>query len=88
MASASIQTPAAGPKIEKFSTTELTNLRMELLKSGLDSWQSGEVITGFLASHGYGVSAQEAREIIPLIERPTCTAERMQAELEKIAFVQ
>lgn len=75
-------------KVEKFSTADLTNLRMELMKAGLDTWQSGEVITGFLVNHGYGVSAHDARQIIPLIERPNCTTERMQAELEKIAFVQ
>ncbi len=75
-------------RIEKFSTTELTGLRNELMQAGLDTWQAAEVISGFLTGHGYGVSAQHVRDMVPRIEGPRCTPECMQAELEKVAYVQ
>ena len=62
--------------IEKFSVPELTALRSELLH-GLDSKDAAELIQMFLAGHGYGVSAEEARdavrnEIDSLLERWRC----------------
>ena len=75
-------------KVEKFSSAELTNLRNELMQGGLDTWQAADVVSGFLAGHGYGVSTHEVRATVQRIENPRCTIECMQIELERIAFVQ
>src|ERR1035441_3760671 len=48
---------------EKFSVPELTALRSELLQ-GFDSKDAAELIQMFLAGHGYGVSAEEARNAV------------------------
>ncbi len=46
------------PQIEKFSAAELTNLRNELMRGQLDSWQAADLAANFLAGHGYGASAK------------------------------
>lgn len=81
-----INSPApAGP--EKFTPTDLSSLREELLHSGLDSWQAGELITSFLNIRGYGVSNHAARGAATRIESVGCTLKCMQEELEKLALV-
>jgi len=53
---------ASGPiAIEKFPAEELTGLREELLRSGLDSRQVAELIREFLTERGYGVSFDDAQ---------------------------
>ena len=74
-------------QIEKFGTADLSTLREELMQSGLDSWQAAELISSFLAGRGYGVSNQEARVSATRIELSGCTLERMQEELEQLAYV-
>lgn len=76
-----------GPKIEKFSANELANLRTDLMQSGIDSWQAAEVLREFLTGRGYGVSPQTARDAITRLELMGCKLDRMQEELEKLAFV-
>ena len=46
--------------MEKFSTTELSALRNELIQTTLDCWQAAELFQVFLMGRGYGVSAGEA----------------------------
>ena len=48
---------------EKFSVPELAALRSELLH-GFDSKDAAELLQMFLAGHGYGVSAEEARNAV------------------------
>ncbi len=76
-------------KVEKFSTSELANLRNELMQSGIDSWQAAEVLHDFLTGRGYGVSAENARDAIGrLVESTTGrNLDCMQQELERLAFV-
>lgn len=71
--------------VEKFPEADLTGLREELLKAGLDSWQAAELISGFLIAHGYGVSTQEARNAASRMETFGCSIPCLQAELEKLA---
>ncbi|MGC2399200.1 MAG: hypothetical protein WA510_05440 [Acidobacteriaceae bacterium] len=78
---------SANAKIEKFSARELQNLHNELHQSGIDSWQAAEVLSGFLTGRGYGVSAEHARHAIVRLERISCNLDRMQKELESLAFV-
>ena len=80
--------PRPVPGIEKFAAAELTALRNELLRSGLDSWQAADVATNFLTGHGYGVSTDELRDSISRMESFSCSIDCLQAELERIAFIQ
>lgn len=73
--------------VEKFPEADLAGLREELLKAGLDSWQSAELISGFLAAHGYGVSTQDARLAAARMDSFGCSVKCLQAELEKLAHV-
>ncbi len=76
------------PTIEKFTAAELTALRTELARAGLDSWQAADVATSFLVGHGYGVSTDELRNSITRMESARCSIDCLQAELERVAFIQ
>ncbi len=83
--------PAAlpsSPQIEKFSETELTNLRTELLRGQLDSWQAAELAANFLAGHGYGANAENLRASIAKMEISRCTLDCLQTALEGVAYIQ
>jgi hypothetical protein len=72
---------------EKFTETDLSLLRDELMQSGLDHWQAGELISSFLTVRGYGVSHNAARGAASRIESVGCSLKFMQEELEKLALV-
>ena len=71
---------------EKFSVPELTALRSELLL-GFDSKDCAELIQLFLMGHGYGVSAEAARNAVSKVGMAGNTFEAFQRELESIAMV-
>ena len=71
---------------EKFSVPELAALRSELLH-GFDSRDAAELLQMFLAGHGYGVSAEEARNAVSRAGLLGGTLETFQRELESIAPV-
>ena len=73
--------------VERFTLTDLSSLREELLQSGLDSWQAAELISSFLNVRGYGVSNHAARSAASRIESVRCSLQCMQEELEKLALV-
>lgn len=72
---------------EKFSADELKTLQDELRQSGLDSFQSAELLSAFLVQHGYGVSNHEARDAATRVEQGGFTLPHLQEELEKLAWV-
>ncbi len=74
-------------RIEKFSTSELSDLRDELQQASLDSWQAAEVLSAFLIDHGYGVNQSRARDAVTRMESSGCSYECMQAEIERVALV-
>ena len=76
------------PRIEKFSDAELTNLRNELMRSQLDSWQAADLAANFLAGHGYGASADNLREALTSMEISRCSIDCLQAALEGVAYIQ
>jgi hypothetical protein len=78
--------PAA--QIEKFSVAELTNLRSELLRGQLDSWQAADLAANFLAGHGYGASAENLRAAITSLEMSRCSLDCLQTALEGVAYIQ
>jgi hypothetical protein len=73
--------------VEKFTATDLSSLRGDLMQSGLDSWQAAELIGAFLSGRGYGVSNHAARSAATRIESVGCSLQSMQEELEKLALV-
>jgi hypothetical protein len=73
--------------IELFSTADLSGLREDLMRSGLDSWQAADLVSSFLAARGYGVSTQDARKVVSRMESIGCSLKCLQAELEKLAYV-
>jgi hypothetical protein len=72
---------------EKFSEADLTGLREELLHANLDSWQAADVISHYLVTRGYGVSAPAARSSASRLESTGYSVERMKEEFEKLAMV-
>jgi hypothetical protein len=80
-------TQANGVQIEKFTDADLSGLREDLMKSGLDSWQAADLISSFLTAHGYGVSNQDARAAAFRMESISCSLGCLQEELEKIAQI-
>jgi hypothetical protein len=79
--------PMENSKVEKFGLNELTNLRNELMESGLDSFQAAQVLSAFLAGRGYGIGAEQARAAVLRLEHSGCSYDCMQQELERIALV-
>ena len=79
--------PAAAGAVGKFTETDLSLLRDELMQSGLDHWQAAELIGSFLTVRGYGVSHHAARGAASRIESVGCSLKSMQEELEKLALV-
>lgn len=76
---------AEGRMVERFSTAELVNLRIELMQRTLDSWQAAEVLSVFLQGRGYGVNPTDARDIVGRMEMSNIDS--MQMELERVAMV-
>ena len=74
-------------KVEKFSTSELTNLRNELLESQIDSWQAANVVSAFLVGRGYGADAVAIRAAVTRLEAFSGSMDAMQEALEAMAYV-
>ena len=74
-------------QFERFSATDLSNLRDELTQSGVDSWQAAELISSFLSGRGYGVSNHAARNAASRLEYNRTSLQSIQDVLEKLAFV-
>jgi hypothetical protein len=73
---------------ERFSSTELTALRNDLLQGGLiDSREAAELLQVFLMGRGYGVSPQAARDAVGRVEMSGCSMPVLQKELESLALV-
>jgi hypothetical protein len=73
---------------ERFTVTELTALRNDLLRSGMiDSRDAAELLQVFLMGRGYGVSPQAALDAAFRVESAGCSMPILQQELEKLALV-
>jgi hypothetical protein len=73
---------------ERFTVTELTALRNDLLQSGMiDSRDAAELLQVFLMGRGYGVSPQAALDAAFKVESAGCSMPILQQELEKLALV-
>jgi len=78
---------AEAAKIEKFPPGELAALRGKLMNSRSDSWQAAELVSDFLAGHGYGVCAEAIRATVPELAVPRGSHDQMQSLLETMAYV-
>ena len=73
---------------ERFSTTELTALRNDMLQGGLlDSREAAELLQVFLMGRGYGVSPLAAMDAASRVEMAGCALPVLQHELEGLALV-
>jgi hypothetical protein len=73
---------------ERFSSTELTALRNDLLQGGLvDSREAAELLQVFLMGRGYGVSPQAAMDAVGRVEMSGCSLPVLEKELENLALV-
>ena len=73
-------------QMEKFATTDLTELRKDLQQAGLDSWQAAELISAFLSGRGYGVAGTDLRNAATRLDTFAASIQHMQEELEKVAL--
>jgi hypothetical protein len=84
---------AKGRKVRKamkdrFTVTELSALRNDLLQSGMvDSREAAEVLQVFLMGRGYGVSPQAAIDAAGRVEMAGCSLPVLERELESLALV-
>jgi hypothetical protein len=78
---------AEASKVEKFSVSELANLRSELLEYRSDSWQAADVVSAFLVGRGYGVDPATVRTAVGGMDGFSGSMHAMQAALEAVAFV-
>ena len=74
--------------VEKFSVTEVSVLRNELLQGGLDTVQAGQLVQMFLMGRGYGVSPEAAVDAVGRAGGRGFSLESIATELEKLALVQ
>ncbi len=75
-------------KDDRFTVTELTALRNDLLQSGqIDSIEAAELLQVFLMGRGYGVSRQAAFDAAGRVEMSGCSIPVLQVELENLAMV-
>ena len=73
---------------ERFSVTELSALRNDLLQGGMiDSREAAELLQVFLMGRGYGVSPQAALDAAGRVEMAGCAFPVLQHELEALALV-
>jgi hypothetical protein len=57
------------------------------LRSGLDWFQTAEVIRMFVTGHGYGISTETALEAARRIDGVGCNIDFLHQELETLALV-
>ena len=68
-----------------FPQQDLTLLRGELMREGLDCFQSADLLSMFMQQRGFGVSSSDARQAASHIEGIGFGLAGMRAELERIA---
>jgi hypothetical protein len=73
---------------ERFTMTELTALRNDLMQGGMiDSYEAAELLQVFLMGRGYGVSPKAALDAAGRVEMAGCALPVLRNELENLALV-
>jgi hypothetical protein len=78
---------ATESKIEKFSISELTSLRNDLLEAQIDTWQAANVVSAFLVGRGYGADTVTIRDAVTRLDAFSGSTDTMQEVLEAVAYV-
>jgi len=78
---------ATESKVQKFSMSELTNLRNELLEAQIDTWQAADVVSAFLVGRGYGANTLTIRDAVTRLDAFSGSMDAMQEALESMAYV-
>ena len=73
--------------VEKFSSTELSALRNELLQNTVDSWDAARLVQIFRMGRGYGISPEAAWDAASRMEGAGCSVDVIQQELDRVAMV-
>ena len=73
--------------VEKFSISELTRLRNELLEARIDTWLAADVVSAFLVGRGYGVDTATIRDAVTSLDAFIGSTDAMQKALEAVAYV-
>lgn len=74
-------------RVEKFSMSELSKLRNELLESPIDTWQAAAVVSAFLVGRGYGADTRTIRDAVIRLDAFGGSMDAMQEVLEAVAYV-
>lgn len=73
---------------DRFTVTELSALRNDLLQTGMiDAREAAEVLQVFLVGRGYGVSPEAAIDAASRVEMAGCSLPVLERELEGLALV-
>ena len=72
---------------DRFTVTELSALRNDLLQGMVDSREAAELLQVFLMGRGYGVSQQAAMDAASRVEMAGCSLPVLVRELEALAMV-
>ena len=73
---------------DRFTVTELSALRNDLLQGGMiDSRDAAELLQVFLMGRGYGVSQQAALDAAGRVGMAGCSLPVLERELEGLALV-
>src|SRR5947209_3261154 len=73
---------------DRFTVTELTALRNDLIQGGMiDSFEAAQLLQVFLMGRGYGVSPKAALDAASRVEMAGCALPVLQFELENLAMV-
>ena len=73
--------------IEKFTKTEVSDLRIRLLQMIPDPLEIAEILQCFLMSRGYGVSSNIAIDAASKMGAAGCSMAAIEKELETVALV-
>jgi len=73
--------------VNKFSKTEVSAIRDQLLTRMSDSFEIAEILKGFLVDRGFGISSNAALDAASKIGASGFSFAALQAQLEAVALV-
>jgi hypothetical protein len=72
---------------EKFTNSEVSVLRYQLLRTFPDPLEVAEILRGFVVTQGYGISSTTALDAATRIGASGCSFAAVQEALEAVALV-
>ena len=71
----------------KFTTAEVTSVRLQLLEGTPDPFETAEILRAFLIDRGYGVSSAGVLDAASRVGAAGCSFAAVQAGLEAVALI-